>query len=233
MKKELKKIIIAIDGHSSCGKSTVAKDIAQRFDLRYVDTGAMYRAVTLFALRKGLIKGQTVDADTLQSKMEEVEVLFKKNPVTGIVETFLNGANVEKEIRTLEISSRVSVVSTFGFVRRRLVQLQQAMGREGGLVMDGRDIGTVVFPNADLKIFMTAAPEIRAKRRYDEMIEKGEQVDFNSVLENVKQRDFIDSTRAESPLIQAPDAWLLDNGHLDRSQQLFLVVEKLKELGWL
>lgn len=233
MKKDLKKIIIAIDGHSSCGKSTVAKDIAQRFDLRYVDTGAMYRAVTLFALRNGLIKGQTVDADILQSKIEEVEVLFKKNPETGIVATFLNGENVEKEIRTLEISSRVSVVSTFRFVRRRLVQLQQAMGREGGLVMDGRDIGTVVFPDADLKIFMTAAPEIRARRRYDEMIEKGEQVDFNSVLENVKQRDFIDSTRAESPLIQAPDAWLLDNGHLDRSQQLSLVVEKLKELGWL
>jgi cytidylate kinase len=233
MKKDIKKIIIAIDGHSSCGKSTVAKDIAQRFDLRYVDTGAMYRAVTLFVLRNGLIKGQTVDAVALRGIIQKVEVLFKKNLVTGFVETFLNGENVEKEIRSLDISSRVSVVSTFGFVRRRLVQLQQAMGREGGLVMDGRDIGTVVFPYADLKIFMTAAPEIRAKRRYDEMIEKGEQVNFNLVLENVKQRDFIDSTRAESPLIQAPDAWLLDNGNLNRSQQLSLVIEKLKELEWL
>ena len=233
MEKNLKKIIIAIDGHSSCGKSTVAKNIAQRFDLRYVDTGAMYRAVTLYALRNGLINEQTVDEVALQSKITDVEVLLKKNPVTGIVETFLNGENVEKEIRTLEVSSRVSVVSTLGFVRRRLVQLQQAMGLEGGLVMDGRDIGTVVFPNADLKIFMTAAPEIRARRRYDEMIEKGEQVDFNSILENVKQRDFIDSTRVESPLVQAPDAWLLDNSNLDRSQQLSMVVEKLKELGWL
>jgi cytidylate kinase len=233
MKKDIKKIIIAIDGHSSCGKSTVAKDIARRFDLRYVDTGAMYRAVTLFVLRNGLIKDQTVDADTLRGIIEKVEVLLKKNPVTGIVETFLNGENVEKEIRSLDISSRVSVVSALGFVRRRLVQLQQAMGREGGLVMDGRDIGTVVFPDADLKIFMTAGPEIRAKRRYDEMIAKGEPVDFDAVLENVKQRDFIDSTRAESPLIQSRDAWLLDNGHLDRSQQLFLVIEKLKELGWL
>lgn len=232
MNKDLSKIIIAIDGHSSCGKSTVAKNIADKFGLRYIDTGAMYRAFTLFALSNNLIDGKGLNIDELESRVDEVDIELKKNS-EGKVETYLNGENVEKAIRSLEVSDHVSLISTLSFVRKKLVQLQQEMGYEGGLVMDGRDIGSVVFPNADFKIFMTASPEIRAKRRYDEMIAKGEKVDYEDVLANVIKRDHIDSTRKESPLLQSEDAWLLDNSFLNREEQLALIVEKLSEMGWL
>lgn len=232
MNKDLSKIIIAIDGHSSCGKSTVAKNIADKFGLRYIDTGAMYRAFTLFALSNNLIDGKGLNIDELESRVDEVDIELKKNS-EGKVETYLNGENVEKAIRSLEVSDHVSLISTLSFVRKKLVQLQQEMGYEGGLVMDGRDIGSVVFPNADFKIFMTASPEIRAKRRYDEMIAKGEKVDYEDVLANVIKRDHIDSTRKESPLLQSEDAWLLDNSFLNREEQLTLIVENLSEMGWL
>lgn len=232
MNKDLSKIIIAIDGHSSCGKSTVAKNIADKFGLRYIDTGAMYRAFTLFALSNNLIDGKGLNIDELESRVDEVDIELKKNS-EGKVETYLNGENVEKAIRSLEVSDHVSLISTLSFVRKKLVQLQQEMGYEGGLVMDGRDIGSVVFPNADFKIFMTASPEIRAKRRYDEMIAKGEKVDYEDVLANVIKRDHIDSTRKESPLLQSEDAWLLDNSFLNREEQLALIVENLSEMGWL
>lgn len=233
MQKDISRIIIAIDGHSSCGKSTVAKDLSKQLGLTYIDTGAMYRAVTLFALRNKLITRQTVDASGLQARIGHIKIELKKNLHTGKVETFLNDENVEETIRSLEVSSHVSAVSTLAFVRKRLVELQQEMGEKGGIVMDGRDIGTVVFPNADVKLFMTASPEIRARRRYDEMVGKGEEVTYEEVLENVKTRDHIDSTRAESPLKKADDALVLDNSHITQQQQLDWIMERLKEREWL
>lgn len=215
-----KKIIIAIDGHSSCGKSTVAKQIAKHFHYRFIDTGAMYRAVTLFALRNNLVFSGQVDAAGLVSKLNEIHIDFKFNEQTGISDVWLNGENVEQEIRQLPVSNHVSPVATIKEVRQAMVAQQQAMGREKGIVMDGRDIGTVVFPNAELKLFMTASAEIRAKRRFDELQAKGETVDFADILQNVTERDRIDSTRAESPLIQAPDAIVLDNSHITRDEQL-------------
>lgn len=215
-----KKIIIAIDGHSSCGKSTVAKQIAKYFHYRFIDTGAMYRAVTLFALRNNLAFSGQVDAAGLVSKLNEIHIDFKFNEQTGISDVWLNGENVEQEIRQLPVSNHVSPVATIKEVRQAMVAQQQAMGREKGIVMDGRDIGTVVFPNAELKLFMTASAEIRAKRRFDELQAKGETVDFAEILQNVTERDRIDSTRAESPLIQAPDAIVLDNSHITRDEQL-------------
>lgn len=215
-----KKIIIAIDGHSSCGKSTVAKQIAKHFHYRFIDTGAMYRAVTLFALRNNLAFSGQVDAAGLVSKLNEIHIDFKFNEQTGISDVWLNGENVEQEIRQLPVSNHVSPVATIKEVRQAMVAQQQAMGREKGIVMDGRDIGTVVFPNAELKLFMTASAEIRAKRRFDELQAKGETVDFADILQNVTERDRIDSTRAESPLIQAPDAIVLDNSHITRDEQL-------------
>lgn len=233
MQKDISKIIIAIDGHSSCGKSTVAKDLSRLLGLTYIDTGAMYRAVTLFALQHNLIKNGIIDAAALQAHINNVKIELIKNQETSRVETFLNGKNVEETIRTLQISNNVSAVSTLAFVRKRLVELQQEMGKKGGIVMDGRDIGTVVFPNAHLKLFMTASPEIRARRRFDEMIQKGDNVTFEEVLENVSSRDHIDSTRAESPLRQANDALLLDNSHITPKQQLDWILERLKENGWI
>lgn len=233
MQKDISKIIIAIDGHSSCGKSTVAKDLSRLLGLTYIDTGAMYRAVTLFALQHNLIINGIVDTAALQAHINNVKIELIKDKETSRVETFLNGENVEETIRTLLISNNVSAVSTLAFVRKRLVELQQEMGKKGGIVMDGRDIGTVVFPNAHLKLFMTASPEIRARRRFDEMIQKGDNVTFEEVLENVSSRDHIDSTRAESPLIQANDALLLDNSHITPKQQLDWILERLKENGWI
>lgn len=201
--------------------------------LTYIDTGAMYRAITLFALRNNLIVNGVVDASALQTRIGEISIELIKSPLTSRVETHLNHENVENEIRTLEVSSHVSAVSTLAFVRKRLVELQQQMGEKGGIVMDGRDIGTVVFPNADLKLFMTASSEIRAKRRFDEMIQKGEEVTFDEVLENVKTRDYIDSTRTESPLKKADDALVLDNSHITPQQQLDWIMKTLKEQGWI
>lgn len=232
MKKDITKITIAVDGHSSCGKSTVAKEIAASFGLIYIDTGAMYRAVTLFALQNGLIDGDLVDSEGLQASMDSINIELRKNS-NGNIETFLNGQNIEKEIRQIEVSSKVSAVSSLPFVRRKMVKIQQEMGRNGGVILDGRDIGTVVFPNADLKIFMTAAPEIRAMRRFEEMQQKGDKVTYEEILENVKSRDHADSTRKESPLVKADDALLLDNSHLNREEQMSWILERLKENNWL
>lgn len=224
-----KKSIIAIDGHSSCGKSTVAKDLAKELGYVYIDTGAMYRSVTLFAMQNGLIQNGNIDEATLKERLGEINISFKYQPEEKKNEAFLNGVSVEDEIRSLEVSSNVSAISAIGFVRKKLVELQQEMGKEGGIVMDGRDIGTVVFPNADLKLFMTASPEIRAQRRYDELTAKGDMVEFDAILENVKQRDYLDSTREESPLIQAEDAVVLDNSHLNKEEQLEWIIKVLKD----
>ncbi|MBI9061029.1 MAG: (d)CMP kinase [Marinilabiliaceae bacterium] len=226
-----KKLIIAIDGHSSCGKSTVAKDLAKELGYVYIDTGAMYRSVTLFAMRNGFIADGTIDEKQLSAHLNAIKITFKYQPEEKKNETFLNGESVEDAIRGLEVSQNVSAVSALGFVRRRLVELQQEMGIEGGIVMDGRDIGTVVFPKAELKLFMTASPEIRAQRRYDELIAKGEPVNFQEILENVKYRDHQDSTRKESPLMQADDAVVLDNSHLNKEEQLLWIMKKMDERG--
>jgi len=221
--------IIAIDGHSSCGKSTVARDLARKLGIAYIDTGAMYRAVTLFVLQNQLIRDGKIDEEGLEKALDQIDIQFRPNPETGNNDTYLNGKNVENEIRRLDVSNHVSQVSSLGFVRKKLVELQQLMGEKGGMVLDGRDIGTVVFPHADLKIFMTASPEIRAQRRYDEMKQKGETPSFDEVLENVKARDHMDSTRSESPLKKASDAVVLDNSHMNREQQLEWIMERLNK----
>lgn len=224
----MKKITIAIDGHSSCGKSTMAKDLARELGYTYIDTGAMYRAVTLFAMRKGLFaEDGTIDTETLQGLMGEVSIAQKN--IEGKTITFLNGEDVEKEIRSLEVSSHVSPIAALPFVREKMVEQQRQMGREGGIVMDGRDIGTVVFPNAELKIFVTASAEVRAQRRYKELIEKGMPASYEDILKNVTERDYIDSHRAVSPLRPADDAVILDNSNLtiaEQKQWLLDLVEK-------
>jgi len=226
----MKKIIIAIDGHSSCGKSTMAKDLAKEIGYVYVDTGAMYRAVTLFALRRGLFREDgTVDGDALRNAMKDLEIRFRLNQETGRPETCLNGELVEGEIRGMEVSSHVSVIAALPFVREAMVRQQQAMGREKGIVMDGRDIGTTVFPDAELKIFVTASAEVRAQRRYDELKSKGMEADYDDILRNVEERDYIDSHRAVSPLRQADDAILLDNSNMTIPEQKAWLMEKYCE----
>lgn len=215
----MKKIIIAIDGFSSCGKSTMAKDLAREIGYIYIDSGAMYRTVTLFCLQNNLIIDGVVNESELLRKMEQIQVSFVLNPGTGKPEACLNGQNVESLIRTLEVSRNVSYVSAIAFVRKAMVAQQQQMGVHKGIVMDGRDIGTTVFPDAELKIFVTASPEIRAQRRFDEMIQKNEIASFDEILENVKQRDYLDQNRGESPLRQAEDALLLDNSHMTIAEQ--------------
>lgn len=216
----MKKIIVAIDGHSSCGKSTMAKDLAREVGYVYVDTGAMYRAVTLFALRNGLFRPDgSVEAGRLEALMPQVKVSFVLDPATNLPLVRLNGETVETEIRGLEVSSHVSPIAALPFVRQAMTLQQQKMGREKGIVMDGRDIGTVVFPQAELKIFVTASARVRAQRRYDELTAQGRQVTFDEILKNVEERDYIDSHRAVAPLRQAPDALLLDNSELTISQQ--------------
>ncbi len=224
-----KKLIIAIDGHSSCGKSTVAKDLAKKLSYAYIDTGAMYRSVTLFAIQNGLLNNGNVDESLLEQKLPEINISFNYQPELKKNETFLNGVSVEDEIRGMEVSQNVSRISAIAFVRKRLVELQQEMGRVGGVVMDGRDIGTVVFPSADLKLFMTTSADIRAQRRFDELRAKGEDVNFDEILENVKLRDHLDSTREESPLKQAGDAVVLDNGQMTKDEQLNWILDVLKE----
>lgn len=229
---QLKKGVIAIDGHSSCGKSTVAKDLAKELGYVYIDTGAMYRAVTLFAMQNGFIQDGEILLDELQNKLNDIKITFRYQPEEKLNETFLNGVCVEDEIRGLEVSNNVSAVSTIAFVRHRMVELQQEMGRDGGIVMDGRDIGTVVFPDADLKLFMTASPEIRAQRRFDELKAKNptdNSLSFDSILENVKHRDHVDSTREESPLKMADDAVLLDNSHMNKQEQMDWIMAVLHE----
>ncbi len=215
-----KKITIAIDGHSSCGKSTMAKQLAKRLGYVYVDTGAMYRTVTLFALRNGLFDADgNVKTDELKARMHEIEVSFKFNETTGKADACLNGEDVEKEIRLMEVSNHVSPIAAIPFVREEMVEQQRRMGKEKGIVMDGRDIGTTVFPDAELKIFVTASAEVRAQRRYDELTDKGENANYEEILKNVQERDYIDSHRAVSPLRQADDAILLDNSHMTIEEQ--------------
>jgi cytidylate kinase len=213
------KINIAVDGFSSCGKSTIAKGLAKELGYTYIDSGAMYRAMALFAIRYGLITDVEIDEETLQKQISEIKISFKNNS-NGGQDTYLNGENVESEIRTLMVANGASRISTLGFVRKALVCQQQEMGKEKGVVMDGRDIGTVVFPDAEMKLFLTSSPEIRAKRRYDEMILKGENPLFEDVLENVRERDLRDSTRTESPLMKADDAIELDNSEIGIEEQL-------------
>ena len=215
----MKKITIAIDGFSSCGKSTMAKDLAREIGYIYIDSGAMYRAVTLYSIENGIFKGDTINTEELKKRMNDIHISFQIDPETGRPNTYLNGVNVENKIRTMEVSSKVSPISTLDFVRSAMVQQQQAMGNEKGIVMDGRDIGTTVLPNAELKIFVTATPEIRAQRRYDELKAKGQEASFDEILENVKQRDYIDQHREVSPLRKADDALLLDNTELTIQQQ--------------
>ncbi len=222
-------IVIAIDGHSSCGKSTVAKQIAKQLGYLYLDSGAMYRAVTLFALRNQLAGNGQVNEQTLIDRLDEIKIEFRLNETTQQNETYLNGENVEEEIRQLSVANHVSPVATIRAVRAEMVKQQQALGKNKGIVMDGRDIGTVVFPQAELKIFMTASPQVRAQRRYDELTSKGQQVSFEEILKNVEDRDRIDSGRKESPLKQADDALILDNSHLNREEQLVWVMKKVNE----
>ena len=216
----MKQITIAIDGYSSCGKSTMAKDLARRIGYIYVDTGAMYRAVTLFALRHDLFNADgSVKSAELQALMPEIAISFKFNAATGRPDTYLNGELVEDKIRGMEVSSHVSPIAALPFVREALVAQQKAMGRNKGIVMDGRDIGTVVFPDAELKIFVTASPAVRAQRRYDELKGKGQPADYDAILKNVEERDYIDTHREVSPLRKADDAIELDNSHMTIAEQ--------------
>ncbi|MCE8182596.1 (d)CMP kinase [Porphyromonas gingivalis] len=224
-------IIIAIDGHSSCGKSTMAKDLARAIGYIYVDTGAMYRAVTLYSIRRGLWKDGVLDTETLRDEMSDVRITFRLNAETGLPETYLNGENVEQDIRSMEVSAKVSPIATLDFVREAMVREQQAMGKSKGIVMDGRDIGTTVFPEAEMKIFVTALPHVRAQRRLDELHAKGDATTtFDDVLANIEERDRIDSTRAVSPLRQAEDALVLDNSHMTIPQQKAWLLERFQEV---
>ncbi|MGL5785948.1 MAG: (d)CMP kinase [Bacteroidales bacterium] len=225
-----KKITIAIDGFSSCGKSTMAKDLAKELGYVYVDSGAMYRAVTLYAMQHGLIKDGVINTAELEKQLSDIHISFKFNQELRKPDTYLNGKLVEDEIRRMEVSNNVSPIAALPFVRKVLVKMQQEMGKEKGIVMDGRDVGTVVFPDAELKIFVTASPEVRAQRRYDELVAKGDTVDFNAILENVKQRDFIDQNREEGPLVQASDALVLDNSHISIADQKTWLLDKVREI---
>ncbi len=273
----MKKITIAIDGHSSCGKSTMAKDLAREVGYVYVDTGAMYRSVTLYALRNGIFEsaeaqksaegrdiiatyqrkegqkraegrdiiatcqgkegqkkqvvGLIINEEKLRKEMDNIHISFKFNAETGRPDTYLNGELVEQDIRTMEVSSHVSPIAALGFVREAMVAQQQEMGRDGGVVMDGRDIGTVVFPHAELKIFVTASAEVRAQRRYDELKGKGMEADYAEILKNVQERDYIDSHREVSPLKQASDAILLDNSQMTIAEQKEWLMQRFKEVA--
>lgn len=225
----MKKITIAIDGYSSCGKSTMAKDLAREVGYIYIDSGAMYRAVTLYCLENQLFTEEGIDTTKLEAAMPNIHISFQLNPDTQRPMTFLNGENVEDRIRTMEVSSHVSPVAALPFVREALVKQQQDMGKEKGIVMDGRDIGTAVFPEAELKIFVVASAEIRAQRRYDELKAKGQEASYDEILANVKERDYIDQNREVSPLRQADDAILLDNSHLTIEEQKQWLKERFEE----
>ena len=226
----MKKITIAIDGFSSCGKSTMAKDLAKQLGYIYVDTGAMYRAVTLFAMQHGLFNADgSVKTQDLQQQMSHINITFKLNKLTGRPDTYLNNELVESNIRTLEVSNHVSQIAAIPFVREAMVAQQQRLGKDKAVVMDGRDIGTVVFPEAELKVFVTASAEVRAQRRYDELKEKGMPADFNDILKNVEERDYIDSHREVSPLRKAPDAIELDNSHMTIAEQSDWLMKLVKE----
>ncbi len=215
-----KKIIIAIDGHASCGKSTLAKDLSKWLSYNYIDTGAMYRAVTLFALENNLINLESINLETLRTAMNDIEINFVYDQNLSESHTYLNGKDVEADIRGMHVSNYVSQISVIDFVRTQMVILQQKMGQEKGIVMDGRDIGTVVFPEADIKFFVTATPQIRAERRYKELITKNQEANYDAILNNVIQRDQIDSNRKIAPLTPAKDAIFIDNSNLSIVQQL-------------
>lgn len=226
----MKKITVAIDGHSSCGKSTMAKDLAREVGYIYVDTGAMYRCVTLYALRHGLFAADgSIKVAELEAQMPQISITFELNAETGRPDAYLNGECVEREIRSLEVSNHVSPVAALPFVRTAMVAQQQQMGQGGGVVMDGRDIGTVVFPHAELKVFVTASAEVRAQRRYDELKQKGMEADYADILKNVQERDYIDSHREVSPLRQADDALLLDNSRMTIAEQKEWLMERFRE----
>ncbi len=227
----MKLITIAIDGHSSCGKSTMAKDLAKEIGYIYIDTGAMYRAVTLFALQNGLITDAGIDEEGLCQRMADIMITFQLNEETGRPDTYLNGVCVEQKIRTMEVSKYVSPIATLGFVREAMVDLQRLMGEAKGVIMDGRDIGTVVFPDAELKVFVTASTEVRAKRRYDELKAKGEECSLDEIRANVIERDRIDSTRAISPLRQAEDAVVLDNSNMTIAEQKAWLLEQYRRVA--
>ncbi len=225
-----KKIIIAIDGHSSCGKSTVAREIARRLNYIFIDSGAMYRAVTLYCLRNGIVDKGVVNHAALIADLGKIKVYFKNNPSNNHNDIWLNGENVEDEIRLLEVSQNVSPVAAVAEVRHLLVSLQQEMGNTKGIVMDGRDIGTVVFPEAELKIFMTAQPDVRAQRRFDELTAKGEKVSYDEIRANILERDRYDETREQSPLRKADDAIVLDNSAMTRKEQLDWVLNHVSKV---
>lgn len=226
----MKKITIAIDGFSSTGKSTLAKQLAQKLGYVYVDTGAMYRAVTLFAMQNQLISENAIEKELLISKLSEISLQFIYNEEVGFAQMFLNNINVEKEIRTIEVANFVSKIAEISEVRAKLVEQQQQIGKNKSIVMDGRDIGTVVFPDAELKIFMTASAETRAQRRFDELSQKGDDITYEAVLKNVQERDYLDTHRQDSPLIIAEDAIEIDNSYLSREEQFQIVLELVEEL---
>jgi cytidylate kinase len=225
----MKKITIAIDGFSSTGKSTLAKQIAKQLGYIYVDTGAMYRAVTYFAMRNNFVSENHLDTEKIIENLSNITLQFHFNEEVGFAEMYLNKENVEIAIRTIEVSRLVSKIAEISEVRVKLVEQQQQMGKNKGIVMDGRDIGTVVFPDADLKLYMTASPETKAQRRFDELIEKGQQVTFEEVLQNVQERDYIDTHREDSPLVKAADAIEIDNSHMNKKEQFELVMELVNE----
>ena len=226
----MKRIIIAIDGFSSCGKSTMAKALARNIGYLYFDSGAMYRAVALYCMQNRLINEQKIDTDTPRHKLKDIHITFEADPETKNSLTFLNGVNVEREIRSLEVSQIVSQVAALDFVRSEMIEQQRAMGEKKGIVMDGRDIGTTVFPNAEMKIFVTASAQVRAQRRYDELTARGDNANFQEILDNVLLRDHIDQTREISPLKQADDAILLDNSNMTREEQMEWLIDQFNKI---
>lgn len=226
----MKKITIAIDGYSSCGKSTMAKDLARQIGYIYIDSGAMYRSVTLYCLDNGLFDGQEIRTEALKEALPSLRIIFKLDPETKKPVTFLNGKEVESRIRSLEVSNHVSQVAALPFVREELVRQQQAMGREKGIVMDGRDIQTVVFPDAELKIFVVASAEVRAQRRYEELKAKGQEASYEDILKNVKDRDYMDEHREVSPLKKADDAIVLDNSNMTIEEQNAWLLEQFNKV---
>jgi len=225
MNDKTKKLTIAIDGYSSCGKSTFAKELAKRLNYIYIDSGAMYRAVTLYFLQQNLIKNKSINTNQLLNSLKDIHISIHYEPRNQVFEVFLNAKNQTEEIRSIEVSNNVSPISKIKEVREKMVELQRNLGRNKQIVMDGRDIGTVVFPYADIKIFMTADPEIRAQRRYKELIEKGQDIDYNEIEKNIRERDFIDENREVSPLKKAKDAILLDNSHMSVKEQMAWIMD--------
>ena len=226
----MKKITIAIDGFSSCGKSTMAKALARNVGYLYFDSGAMYRAVALFCMQNDMINEGKINTEALKERMSEIHISFEADPETKNSITFLNGVNVEHKIRSLEVSQVVSLVAALDFVRSEMIEQQREMGRQKGIVMDGRDLGTTVFPDAEMKVFVTASAEVRAQRRYDELTARGDKPDYQEILENVQLRDHIDQTREVSPLKKADDAILLDNSELTREEQMNWLIEQFNKI---